>query len=88
LSAKQVAATILVDSSLQNFCKSFRNHFDQMGVWLLLPALSLLVELVLVALSCLVGVTGAAILVLLQWLCEVLGFLLQHLKMCSGCWRS
>jgi hypothetical protein len=68
-SAKCVAATILICFLAQKFRESFRNRSDQMGVWLLLPALSPLVELVLVSLSCFVGVAGATT-VLLQSSCK------------------
>jgi hypothetical protein len=51
------------------FCKSFRNRSDQMGFWLLLPALSPLVELDLVSFSCFVGAAGATT-VLSQSSCE------------------
>jgi hypothetical protein len=60
-----------------------------MGVWLLLPALSPLVELVLVLLPCSVEVTGA-ITVLSQSSCEnqeVLGISSRRSKMCGDCRR-
>jgi hypothetical protein len=72
-----VIFSILICFLAENFFKSFRNCSDQMGVWLLLPARFPLVELVLVSLSCFVGVAGATtvLLRLLYKSQEVLGIL-------------
>jgi hypothetical protein len=59
LSAKRVAATILICFLAQNFCESFRNLSDKDGGLALAASYSPLVELVLVSLFCFVGATGA-----------------------------